>query len=596
MKKKKESKIGYFSYFKGIIGWHVYSYIFLNILLGFLDGIGLAFFVPLLSIASGDVNKSGDSLGKLEFIIEGFDKLGIELNLTNALLFLTFLFGFKGIIYYFRIIYFSKLQLNAISKLRMKLVTGLESLSYSGFTKLDLGRIQNTMIGELGKLMGAFNSYFGALQHLIMLLTYIGLAFFSNWRFAILVAIGGALSNILYKFVNKYTKQKAREISKKGHDFNGLLIQALHNFKYLKATNYLPSFSKKLETNIYEQKDLNFKISKVGGIAESLREPMIITIIAVVIMIQLAFFNNSFSSIIVSLLLFYRALAHLVTLQNTWNGFLVSTSGVESFNTLMDEFKDYQENQTYSETIDNIGDIEIKNINLSFDGDKKVLDNINFTIKKNTSVAFVGESGAGKTTLANIISGLQHPDSGEVLVDGKSLYKTRLGAYRSHIGYITQEPVIFDDTVFNNVTFWSTKNETNLNRFRDIMNKVALKPFLENLPKKEDSPLGNNGILISGGQKQRVSIARELYKDVGLLVMDEATSALDSETERRIKNSIDMIHGQSTLLIIAHRLSTIKDVDIIYLMDKGKIIASGNFGELYEKSDKFKKMVELQEV
>ena len=123
-----------------------------------------------------------------------------------------------------------------------------------------------------------------------------------------------------------------------------------------------------------------------------------------------------------------------------------------------------------------------------------------------------------------------------------------------------------------------------------------MKSFVENLDRQEDTPLGNNGVLISGGQKQRISIARELYKDIDLLIMDEATSALDSETEKYIKDNIDLLHGKFTIVIIAHRLSTIKNVDKVYLLEKGEILDSGNYNELIEKSTRFKRMVELQEV
>ena len=156
--------------------------------------------------------------------------------------------------------------------------------------------------------------------------------------------------------------------------------------------------------------------------------------------------------------------------------------------------------------------------------------------------------------------------------------------------------MIFNDSIFNNVTFWQEKSEENKEKFRQTIEKVSLSEFVNELPEKENTQLGNNGILISGGQKQRISIARELYKDVELLILDEATSALDTETERHIKNNIDLLQGQTTLIIIAHRLSTIKNVDMIYLLDKGKIIASGDFDSLVKNSEKFRKMVELQEL
>ena len=574
----------------------MYGYILVNLLVGLLDGLGLAMFIPLLGIASGiNANTGDENSDVINFIVNLFDSVGVNLNLVNALLFMVVVFSIKGVFYYLRNVYFIKIRVKSVSLLRLNLIKSLNELSYSGFTKLEAGRIQNTMVGELGKVIGALMSFFVYLQHIIMLATYIFLAFIANWQFAILVAIGGSLSNLFYKYINNYTKEKATLLSSKGNSFNAILIQILHNFKYLKATNHYQLFSKKLINNIHEQEKINLGVGKISSIGESLREPFTIVIITGVIIVQTSYLGESFSSILLSLLLFYRALGHLVSMQNSWNTFLANSSGIDSFETLLSDFKHYQEPLHYQEKIEHIDDISIKNISLSFRG-KKAIDNISFSIKKNSSVAFVGESGAGKTTLANIISGLQTPDDGEIIIEGKSLYKTNLNFFRNHLGYITQEAVIFNDSIFNNVAFWQEKSGENEEKFRKTIEKVSLSEFLNELPEKENTQLGNNGILISGGQKQRISIARELYKDVELLILDEATSALDTETERHIKNNIDLLQGQTTLIIIAHRLSTIKNVDIIYVLDKGKIIASGDFDSLIKSSEKFRKMVELQEL
>ena len=596
MNSKNTSLLKYFSYFRNIAGWHMYGYILVNLLVGLLDGLGLAMFIPLLGIASGiNTNTSDENSDVINFIVNLFDFAGVNVNLVNALLFMVIVFSIKGVFYYLRSVYFIKIRVKSVSLLRLNLIKNLNELSYSGFTKLEAGRIQNTMVGELGKVIGALMSFFVYLQHIIMLTTYIFLAFIANWQFAILVAIGGSLSNLFYKYINSYTKEKATLLSSKGNSFNAVLIQILHNFKYLKATNHYRLFSKKLVDNIGEQEKINLGVGKISSIGESLREPFTIVIITGVIIVQTSYLGESFSSILLSLLLFYRALGHLVSMQNSWNTFLSNSSGIDSFERLLADFKHYKEPLHYQEKIENIDDICIKNISLSFRG-KKAIDNISFSIKKNSSVAFVGESGAGKTTLANIISGLQAPDDGEIIIEGKSLYKTNLNSFRNHLGYITQEAVIFNDSIFNNITFWQGKSEENKEKFRQTIEKVSLSEFVNELPEKENTQLGNNGILISGGQKQRISIARELYKDAELLILDEATSALDTETERHIKNNIDLLQGQTTLIIIAHRLSTIKNVDMIYLLDKGKIIASGDFESLVKSSEKFRKMVELQEL
>lgn len=584
---------GFFRYFKNIVGWHIYGLILLNIFVGLLDGFGLALFVPLLAIATKS-SAGEESLGKLKFLVDFIENSGLEVNLVTVLLLMIFLFILKGILYYIKSLYFVKIRLLAIRKIRIKLVDSLRNISYQGFTELDAGRIQHSMVGEANRLISSMVQYFNTIQNIILLLTYIFLAFLSNWQFAIMVALGGLSTNFIYQYINKVTKEYSRKLSKIGSNFNGLLIQAINHFKYLKATNSFKVHAKRLRNTIVVSEDYTYKIGKVGAIAESLREPLIIVVIAIVILIQVEVLHKNFDGILVSLMLFYKALAYLVTTQNTWNSFIGNSAGVEAIEEILNDFNQKKEPE-HKEQIKHIGTIDVENVSVTF-GNLKVLKDITLNIKSKTSIALVGESGAGKTTLANIICGLQIVHQGKIIVNGSNLFETDLNTYRDKVGYITQEPVIFNDTIFNNVTFWAEKTPENIQKFFNTMEMVSLQSFLNNLDDKEDAQLGNNGILISGGQKQRISIARELYKNVELMIMDEATSALDSETEKYIKDNIDMLHGKFTMVIIAHRLSTIKNVDEVYLMENGKITASGNFNELTEKSSKFKQMVELQEV
>ncbi|NVK52989.1 MAG: ATP-binding cassette domain-containing protein, partial [Flavobacteriaceae bacterium] len=160
---------------------------------------------------------------------------------------------------------------------------------------------------------------------------------------------------------------------------------------------------------------------------------------------------------------------------------------------------------------------------------------------------------------------------------------------------ITQEPVIFNDNIFNNVTFWAEKSPENIQKFEEAIRLANIDSFVMSLPDKENTRLGDNGMLVSGGQKQRISIARELFKNVDVLILDEATSALDSETERSIKENIDNLKGKYTIIIVAHRLSTVKKADEILVLDSGNIVGQGTFDNLIEESKAFKRMVELQE-
>lgn len=586
----------YFKYFSKLLGSHIYVYILFNFLVGLLDGIGIALFIPILSLASkNDVAYKPDNTNFIEkFLLFIFNSLHIEFTITKAIFLLICIFLIKGILVFFKSLYFVKIRLNSIRKLRINLIEGIANYSYEEYVKADIGKFQNNLIGESGRLINSLISYFAYLQNLIMMSTYLLLAIVSDYKFTLLVAIGGGITNIIYTYLNKITKAKSLETVNVNNSFATDLIQAFNNFKYLKATNYFSAYKKRFYKTIYDSEHLSFSLGKISAFTESLREPLIIIIISIVILIEILFFNVHLGTILISLLMIYRALAYLVSMQNAWNGFLSSSGAIVSIDELYKDFQDHKE-RTEGRPIDKIEKISLKDVGLTI-SNTIILDNITLDIEKNQTIGLVGESGSGKTTLVNIISSLIKPTSGTLQYNSNDINHTDLMSLRNRIGYITQEPVIFDDTIFNNVTFWDQKNEATLEKFWQVIEMVNLKDFMNSISDGENTRVGNNGMMISGGQKQRISIARELYKGIDLLIMDEATSALDTETERIIKDNIDALSGKLTILIIAHRLSSIKNADHIYLMNKGKIISQGNFSELYNNSPYFKNIVDLQAV
>lgn len=586
--------IGYFKFYYRIIGNRMLVYFILSITVSLLDGMGLAMFMPLLQAVSGSPETTSESLGQFQYIIDGMKAVGMELNVNTVLIVLVVLFCFKGIVKFIQLKYAVKLKHYFISKVRNHLVTNLQGLTFNGFLKLDGGKIQNTLTNEVNRLFLTMNFYFNAAQAAVMLGTYVFLALLANYQFALMVALGAGLSNLIYRRIYAVTKKASYELSEKGNDFNGFLIQAVHYFKYLKSTNYFSIYSKKLRNVIKETEYLNRKIGSYNSIVTSVKEPIIVIIVALVIMVQVNFMGSSLTSILLSLLLFYRALAFLVSLQNYWQGFIENSGGMKSVAAISEDMAKLQEKQGTKvfESLSNA--IEITDVEFSY-GPNKVLNGTNVHIPRRQTIAFVGESGSGKTTIANMISGLVVPDKGKLLIDKVPMSEYNLGDYRNKIGYISQESVIFSDTIYNNITFWAEPTPENLQRFNEIIELASLREFVDLQPEKEHTRLGDNGILISGGQKQRISIARELFKSAEILIFDEATSALDSETEKIIQDNIEDLHGRYTIIIIAHRLSTIRKADIIYLLEKGRVSASGSFDEMIDNSPRFKRMVSLQE-
>lgn len=585
----------HFAYFYSHLGFRVFVALSLSIAVGLLDGLGLAMFLPMLEMVDGQQEASPEGLGNLSFIVDVMDFIGLQMNLISVLSVMLFFFILKGIAKFFESYYKILVNNYFVNRLRIYVIDLLTKFNYKKFVTTDAGRIQNTLSGEINLVSGAYMAYFSMLQAGIMLSVYIFLAYLSNPQFALLVTVGGVLSNFAFKVIYKKTIALSRSVTNERHDYQGLLIQKVAFFKYLKATGILSDFGQRLKTSVKLIEKTNLKIGLYNSFLLSIREPIVVVVVVAVIMVQVTYFGQSLSLIILSLLFFYRALNFVMNVQTQWNKFLNVSGSLENMVAFQEELIDGEEKdgQQIVTSVDH--GISVSKVDFKY-GETPILKDLSIEIPSNQTVAFVGESGSGKTTLVNLLAGLMEVENGSIKIDGVDITSLKRSSYQKRIGYITQEPVIFNESIFNNVTLWAEKTPDVLERFWMAMKKASIEAFISQLPLKEEELLGNNGVNLSGGQKQRISIARELYKDIDILIMDEATSALDSETEKSIQNNIEALKGDYTLLIVAHRLSTIKSADVVVLMDKGRILSKGTYQELIKSSERFKNMVSLQEL
>lgn len=234
--------------------------------------------------------------------------------------------------------------------------------------------------------------------------------------------------------------------------------------------------------------------------------------------------------------------------------------------------------------------IKINNISYHYpDSEVQALENISLTVPKGKAVGFVGSSGAGKTTIVDLILGLLEPDKGEILIDGVDIQQN-LSAWQKNMGYIPQSIYLADETLRSNIAFGIPKEEIDDSKVLNAVKLAQLGTLIEQLPDGLETIIGENGTRLSGGQRQRVGIARALYHAPDVLVMDEATSALDNITEKQITNAIESLKGERTLIMIAHRLSTVKNCDMLYFMEEGKIVEQGTYDDLVHSNIRFREM------
>ena len=300
--------------------------------------------------------------------------------------------------------------------------------------------------------------------------------------------------------------------------------------------------------------------------------------------------------VLLLLFLVRRSASYALSGYSDYRGFISAFGSLRVFENLEKDLVTFKEDSNKDKIDPDLSaTLSFEDVGFSYDGKKQILEGINVSIPSKSIVAIVGESGSGKSTLASLITGVLTPEQGEIKISGNSYNKVDQEKLRTQIGYVTQENVIFTDSIRNNITLWDYQNADSESKLQEVLVSASLTEFINDLDEGLDTQLGDNGLTISGGQRQRICIARELYRDIKMLILDEATSSLDSETESRIQSSIESLQGELTLVIVAHRLSTIRKADLILVISQGSIAESGKYEDLQSLGGIFSKMVKSQE-
>tara|TARA_Y100000996_G_C22523207_1_gene643342 strand:- start:685 stop:1674 length:990 start_codon:yes stop_codon:yes gene_type:complete len=292
---------------------------------------------------------------------------------------------------------------------------------------------------------------------------------------------------------------------------------------------------------------------------------------------------SNFFSFLAAMMLAYQPVRSLATLNITVQQGL---SGARRVLPIIDDVPEIKDKTSSKDIIISKGQIEFKDVSFDYSSENSTLNliNLNFPGKKMT--ALVGHSGAGKSTILNLIPRFYNINKGDIKIDDQSIYNSTINSLRKNISLVSQDTTLFDDTIRNNIAY-ANSNATQ-KEIEEAAKFSFAEEFIEKLPNKYDTLIGENGIRLSGGEKQRLSIARAIIKKSPIILLDEATSSLDAETESKIQKAINFLTKGRTTIVIAHRLSTIQNSDKIYVIDKGKVIADGNHEELLISSDVYK--------
>ena len=568
---------------------------FLMFVAGLFEGVGIVLFFPLLARLQIGEETNGSAF--LELFSSVLRALHMD-TLTGILLLISLVFIFKFFFTFIQDIIAQRITRDLYRTVSSRIIRGWANADYRLlYLQTSTGYFMNILASVLWTFLGAFQNYGGVLVSLIFITVYLGFSVLLDWRITLSAVGAGMVVFILFRRFMTLTKQYSLRVVKEDERLQGGLVEFMQFYKYLKSTSRISTTGQYLEDIIHRATHLRFKIAIIGGFLANLPESLAVILVSLLLYVEIAFFGKEFSLIAVLILLFYRTFMRVVTLQSSWQKFLSGSGALKVIPEALEKIAKLKEQGGIikKDKLDNA--IRFHNVSFSYDT-KLILSSISMEFKKNTVVALVGASGVGKSTIVDLVSGILKPTTGEIMFDRIPYQNLDVSWLRQHIGYVTQEITMFNGTIADNISFWDDRpKEDVMRRVEEQCRKAYCTDFIERLPFRYDTMVGDRGINLSVGQRQRVAIARELYRGPDIIVFDEATSALDTESEQYIQKSLDAIKGTKTIILIAHRLSTIKNADYLYVIDQGHVLEEGTFKNLYEnRNSKFHQMSVSQQI
>ncbi len=429
----------------------------------------------------------------------------------------------------------------------------------------------------------------------LTLIALLALMFYQNWKLALFSIIMIPLATFTAKSLGKRMGKITTELQIKIGMITSYFLEILKNSKIIKTYQKEQFEFARADKFLEEAKEKGQKMGIILVRATPIMEVLTGFMIAGLIYYSARMVNsgtleiNNFFSFLAAMMLSYQPVRALATLNIGINQGL---AGARRVLEVIDLKRKIDENINAKDLVIDKAKIEYKNVSFAYDGKKEVLKSINLKIEGGDVIALVGHSGAGKTTIMNLIPRFYNASSGEILIDNQSIDKISLFSLRKNISLVSQDITLFDDTVLSNIAY--ANSEASKEKILEASKSSATHDFVEQLPEKYDTLIGENGVRLSGGEKQRISIARAILKDAPIILLDEATSSLDADTEHKIQGAIMYLTKNKTTIIIAHRLSTVLRANKIFIIENGRVVAEGNHDYLLENSEIYKNFYNKQ--
>ena len=508
------------------------------------------------------------------------------------------IFILKNVFLYLKNIMLTIVQFRLITELRNKLYIHFHKLSLSFFNQHKSGELTSIVVNDVANMRQALTTSFQRIfVEPINIIAFSVLLFIISWKLALIAITIIPLAGFVIVNISRSIRRKSRRTAVKIAGITNIITETLTSMRVVKAfamEDYEVSRFTKETKNYY---NLIFRRARLRSLAPPITEIMGVFIGVALLWVGgtevLSAQGLTSEDFIRFILIMFSALQPIRSLSNVFAEIQVGAASAERVFGILDTQPAILDSDEVIEDVAFNESVTFDHVFFQYDdGDVQVLQDISFSLNKGSVVALVGVSGAGKSTTADLIPRFFEPTEGAVQLDGVDIRKFKTRALRQLMGIVTQETILFNDTISGNIAYG--KQDIPIERIRKAAAAANALEFIDKLPEGFDTIIGEKGVRLSGGQRQRLAIARALFKDPPILILDEATSSLDIESEKKVQEAMDRLMKDRTVLVIAHRLSTIVNADNIIVLDGGKIVETGTHEQLLGQNGIYKNLYNVQ--
>ncbi len=573
-------------------------FLFLTLSAGVLEGFGMAMFLPLLEFveSGGDAGALAEGSRLWKALVAFFGMLDLEVTLFGLILVLLLLLMSRVVVVYARQTYTAWLSQEVVHSIRTDLFKRCMESAYSALDTFKSGHIVNLATTEAQRAMGHMQSLFSLSANCVVVGGYIVVLVWISAPMTLLAVLilGGAA--LLVNYHVRHTRRLSLQTTDVNQAFSFDLVERLSAFRLIKLTATEEREIERVDKSSLEVRDYNFRLARLNARIDLILEPIVVLGGLAILYFSIEVFSLTLAQVGLFMLILLRLLPISKEVLRSRQTFLATSGSMAAVLRGLKDMTAVREERGGGIAFEGLSrGIRFEGVTFTYPGQARpALENVDFLIPAGRMTALVGPSGAGKTTLVDLLVGLRTPQEGRILLDGIQLSDYDLGSTRRGVAFVSQDAFVFNDTLRNNIAF--TRPETSDQEIRAAMDRAMVTEFAEDLPRGWNTLLGERGARLSGGQKQRLSLARALLQGAPVLVLDEATSALDSEKEMGIQETIQELRKQGgvTIVVIAHRLSTIRRADNIVVLDRGRVREQGPHDRLAHNAEWYSRVLSLQ--